>query len=239
MNDMETNDMNAMEMSEFLIGLDVGKGAVGIVFPTVENAVVPAGCLAIVTPRQTHTANVAVVTDTAQSYPDTDALVTRRHDIALAVRTADCVPILLHAPDIHAVAAVHAGWKGTVGRIIGNAIRVMTVMGAEPQKIHAAIGPCVCGDCYEVSEELAIRFQDEGLGEAVIRSDRFRNPDRPHIDLPLANRIIMTELGIHPSHISDCGICTCHTTYYPSWRRDSGTPLRLLTAIHLSNQPTQ
>jgi copper oxidase (laccase) domain-containing protein len=49
----------------------------------------------------------------------------------------------------------------------------------------------------------------------------------------------MTELGIHPSHISDCGICTCHTTYYPSWRRDSGTPLRLLTAIHLSNQPTQ
>ena len=70
--------MNAMEMSEFLIGLDVGKGAVGIVFPTVENAVVPAGCLAIVTPRQTHTANVAVVTDTAQSYPDTDALVTRR-----------------------------------------------------------------------------------------------------------------------------------------------------------------
>ena len=95
MNDMETNDMNAMEMSEFLIGLDVGKGAVGIVVPTVENAVVPAGCLAIVTPRQTHTANVAVVTDTAQSYPDTDALVTRRHDIALAVRTADCVPILL------------------------------------------------------------------------------------------------------------------------------------------------
>lgn len=126
--------MNAMEMSEFLIGLDVGKGAVGIVFPTVENAVVPAGCLAIVTPRQTHTANVAVVTDTAQSYPDTDALVTRRHDIALAVRTADCVPILLHAPDIRAVAAVHAGWKGTVGRIIGNAIRVMTEMGAEPQK---------------------------------------------------------------------------------------------------------
>lgn len=204
------------------------------IFNNIESVVLPDGVMSIVTPRQTHTANVAVVTSPDQSFPETDALITQLPGIAVGVRTADCVPILLHAPDIDAVAAVHAGWKGTLGRIVGNTIDRMVGMGADPAEMTAFIAPHICGDCYEVSGELARYFMESGLSEAVIPSI-----GRPHIDIAKANNIIMTLWGLHPDNITDSGLCTLHSTsqenrhYYPSWRRSPGTTIRLLSTIFL------
>lgn len=216
------------------IELKIGRGAVGMVFPDDKEMTLPEEADRLVMPVQTHTANVAVVDKTDESlcktcYKDTDALVTRLKGTAIGVRTADCVPILLHAPDIKAVAAIHAGWRGTLAGIAANAIKIMTDSGADPSLIFAAFGPAICGDCYEVSPELADRFDDTGLGLSVVR----RQPGRPHLDLIAANTIIMRRCGLTHERISGCGICTCQSGLYPSWRRSPGIADRLVTAICL------
>lgn len=231
--------------------LDLGTGAKGMVFANVADAILPEGINAIVTPRQTHTSNVAVVTSPDQSFPDTDALITQRNDIAVGVRTADCVPILLHAPDIKAVAAVHAGWKGTAGKIVGKTIEKMISLGADPHLMHAAIGPCICGNCYNVSEDLIELFENIGLGASIQRwtidyeSGKRIDDGFPRINLPEANRIIMREYGIDNENIESAPFCTLHyhtdkTTSasgmqypFPSWRRNPGTTPRLLTIAYL------
>lgn len=231
--------------------LDLGRGAKGMVFANVADAILPEGINAIVTPRQTHTSNVAVVTSTDQSFPDTDALITQRPDIAVGVRTADCVPILLHAPDIKAVAAVHAGWKGTAGKIAGNTIDKLISLGADPHLMHAAIGPCICGNCYNVSEDLIELFENIGLGASIRRwtidyeSGKRIDDGSPRINLPEANRIIMREHGIDNNNIESTPFCTLHhhtdddtsasgMQYpFPSWRRNPGTTTRLLTIAYL------
>lgn len=203
-------------------------GAEGIIFPSVSGVFIPPGAVAVVTPRQTHTAHVAVVEEIPTSFPNTDALVTLRSDICLGVRTADCVPVIFHAPDIRAVAAVHAGWKGTAARIVANTIMVLSKLGADSSRLHMAIGPHICGSCYEVSDQLAESFSEIGLGDCI----DFSYP-KPHIDLGYANRLVAIECGINPEHISDCGLCTLHSPGYPSWRRCPGITDRLLTTIRL------
>lgn len=230
--------------------LDIGAGACGLIFPEVSLATPPAGIRAIVTPCQTHTCNVGVAVSPADSFPDTDALITMRDDIAVGVRTADCVPVLLHCPDIHAVAAIHAGWKGTLGRIIGATIGKLKDFGADPGNIHAAIGPCICGHCYEVGDDLSDRFISAGLAEDVVRDDvpdpcgeRDFNKNTIRLDLRMANRLILLDCGVRKHNIHESGICTRHSIMtnpvtghsfrYPSWRRDGNTSLRLLTVAHL------
>ena len=226
-------------------------GAKGMVFANVADAILPEGINAIVTPRQTHTSNVAVVTSPDQSFPDTDALITQRNDIAVGVRTADCVPILLHAPDIRAVAAVHAGWKGTAGKIVGKTIEKMISLGADPHLMHAAIGPCICGNCYNVSEDLIELFENIGLGASIQRwtidyeSGKRIDDGSLRLNHPEANRIIMREYGIDNNSIESTPFCTLHyhtdkTTStsgiqypYPSWRRNPGTTTRLLSIAYL------
>lgn len=238
------------------IVLPLGKGAEGIVYPNVADAVIPKGTRAIVTPRQTHTSNVRVVEHIECSYPDTDALVSFNSEIAVGVRTADCVPVLISAPDIHAVAAIHAGWKGTYGKIVGNAIALLKKYGADPAKMYAAIGPSICGRCYEVSEELADLFNSNGFGDCISCTVEDNVPGEntdfklPHIDLAQANRQTLCECGCDPRNIFMSEICTYHTSFsnpsqktdgkssllypFPSWRRMSGTNVRLLTVARLT-----
>lgn len=245
MDNLTNNSSNDMHLT-----LALGIGAEGHVFANVAGAILPPGINAIVTPRQTHTCNVAVVTSPDQSFPDTDSLVTRCRDIAVGVRTADCVPILLHAPDIKAVAAIHAGWKGTAGKIVGNTIEKLVSLGADPGYIHAAIGPCVCGDCYIVNEEMIELFENAGLGDCVRRQgfnhdtgDRIED-GKPRLNLQEANMIIMRGHGIRQENIETTPFCTMHYNVFspsdnqkrypfPSWRRAPGTTDRLLTIAWL------
>ena len=192
------------------------------------------GNIRIVLPQQTHTTNVGIVTDPDDQFPDTDALITQLPRVAVGIRTADCVPLLLHAPDIEAVAAIHAGWRGTIGGIVDNTVRELQYMGADPGKISAAFGIAVCGNCYEVDRELADRFSAEGFSEAVIETFQ-----KPHIDLVRANTIRLERCGIASTNIRHTDLCTLHSVsdngelLFHSWRRCPGLLHRNYTFIYL------
>ena len=177
----------------------------------------------VLLPVQTHTCRVAVVPDTTD-LSDTDGIITLQRGLRIGVRTADCVPVLLYAPDIRAVAAVHAGWKGTLGGITTEAIEKMKSLGAAPDKIQVAFGPSICGDCYEVSPELADTFRAAGFTDCIIGT---RN-----VDLEAVNRTRLIQAGLHPSNIRPRPCCTFETPALPSWRRQP-TPQRLVTWIEL------
>ena len=136
---------------------------------------------ALHTVHQVHSAKVALVTP--DSTPtEADAMVTATPGLALGILTADCMPILMADPDAGVVAAVHAGWKGALAGVIGNAVDAMEGLGAERGRIRAAIGPTISQRCYEVGPEM----MDDFLAEDD-RADRFFAQgvgDRMQFDLP-------------------------------------------------------
>jgi YfiH family protein len=183
---------------------------------------------AILLPQQTHTANVAWVTpdllperidlNPSPLFPDTDALITDIDGLTIGVRTADCVPILLYAADIKAVAAIHAGWKGTLHGIVDNVIDMLTDRGCDPTKIHACFGPSICPQCYEVDPSLAQQFIDAGFTDSVISSHTI-DPltgnafaqRKPHLDLVKVNFKRMINKGLASNNINTLSPCTRHS----------------------------
>ncbi len=219
---------------------------------------------AVVLPQQTHSANVAIVkqchidrllTGGRQAYTDilgdTDALITQLPGLWIGVRTADCVPVLLCADDIRAVAAIHAGWKGTRSDIVGTTVRQLVEMGADMRRIRAYIGPCICADCYEVSPQLAEAFREAGLTAGImippIASGDMAGisqtmDSRPHLDLRECNRLRLVGAGLTDSDICISNYCTRHTRLntaphaahpFYSYRRNPGESGRDITAIRL------
>lgn len=177
-------------------------------------------------PVQTHSCNVAVVgaDGTVPPLDDTDALICLAPGVKVGVRTADCVPVLLYAPDLPAVAAVHAGWKGSLDGIVDHVVDMLLEMGADPARMRAAFGPSVCGKCYEVSDALADSFAEAGFEEAI--------PGYRHVSLERVNTLRLERRGILPENIRTGPCCTLETASLPSWRR-SPTPVRLLTWIKM------
>lgn len=174
-------------------------------------------------PRQTHSTNVAWV-DHAGEVADTDSVITDRVGLCLAVKTADCIPVLLYDSKQHLVAAVHAGWRGTVGRIVEATIRKM---GSKGDDLQAIIGPGISLEAFEVGHEVYDAFQKAKFPMELI-AKRFPtslpktdNDDewRWHIDLWEANRQVLLDSGV--SKISVAGICTKTSQYYYSARRDT------------------
>jgi len=125
----------------------------------------------------------------------------------VAVRTADCIPILLVDERRRAVAAVHAGWRGTVARIAAQAVAAMSRrFGTHAADLHAAIGPGIGKCCYEVGAEVAAHFSGQGRG---------------HIDLAAANRRQLQEAGVTPERVYTSNLCTmCRAEEFDSFRRD-------------------
>ncbi|MEO6953217.1 MAG: peptidoglycan editing factor PgeF [Polyangia bacterium] len=141
-----------------------------------------------------------------------DGLVTDVPGVAIAIGTADCVPVLL-SDGCGRVAALHAGWRGTVGDIVGRGVDALVALGSERASLVAALGPCICVGCFEVGEEVAAPF--EVLGAVV------RGQGKPHVDLRLANRVLLERAGVH--EIDDAPPCTmCERDRYFSFRRDGG-----------------
>lgn len=214
----------------------------------------------IVLPNQTHGDRVTWVTeenvkglsdnstliDTRRLFPETDALLTTLRGLALGVRTADCLPVLLYARDIQAVGAVHAGWRGTLSGIVGKTVDELVKAGSKPENIIVRFAPAICGECYEVSQDLAERFVAAGLGASVHTApeldpltDSAMAPDKPHINLVKANEILLTRAGMPSANFYQSDLCTRHTslviagvngmdTHYPyySYRRVPGTTRR-------------
>ncbi len=186
----------------------------------------------IVSARQTHSVNVAYVSHPAV-FENTDALVSDRPGIAIGVHTADCVPVVLFDPVARIVGAVHSGWRGTVGRISATAVRGMCARGATPASIHAAMGPCICPDCFEVGEEVAQEFIKANLGSFVIRKPGVK----PHIDLPAAVAATLMESGLAKNNIALPPECSrCRPDLFFSARRLGTSSGRTFTFIYLKNR---
>jgi YfiH family protein len=160
---------------------------------------------------QVHGNRVAVIEVVTDEDPTADALVTGIPGVSLAVQVADCIPLLLHSPE--SVAAVHVGRKGLVNGVTWAAIEVMRDMGST--RISAIIGPSICGNCYEVSQEI----HDEVVAlHPSARSETLHGT--PSLDLPAALREVLQAADIE---IRDEWRCTCENEDLFSYRRDGVT----------------
>ncbi len=163
---------------------------------------------------------------------DADGLFTRERGAALCIRTADCVPVLLYAPDAGAVAAVHAGWRGAAAAIAGLAARSLAArFGAKATALFAVIGPSIRSCCYEVGEEVAATFR-ERFGPTVVGGGVVEG--KSHLDLAAACRLALLEAGLGEERIDVLPHCTaCDGGRFFSHRRDRGRTGRHLSLVAL------
>ena len=167
---------------------------------------------------QTHTTNIRIV-DKADAgkgiirekdYTDIDGLMTDQAGLLLFTYFADCVPLFFADPVRKVVAVSHSGWKGTLGRMGQKTINKMEqVYGCKPQDIRCAIGPSICQDCYEVSEELYEAFQTSFSVGQMKQLFMPKSGGKYQLDLWKANEIILREAGILENHLENRRICTC------------------------------
>jgi hypothetical protein len=158
--------------------------------------------------HQTHGRDVAVVgerdrgrgTRTTDDAVRCDAVVTATPGLGLATLVGDCVPLVLHDPRAHVLAAVHAGWRGTVARVTEAAVEAMTGLGAEPAGIVAGVGPAITADRYQVGDEVAEAAADcfDGDLDGIVAPD---GTGRWTFDLWAANRRVLVEAGVRPRNI--------------------------------------
>jgi YfiH family protein len=171
--------------------------------------------------KQIHSAVALVAGPSTGCAGEGDALITAQPGLALSVRTADCLPVLL-ADTVHrAVAAVHAGWRGTAAGVVVEALRQLKVVsGAEPAHVFAAIGPGIGACCYEVGDEVARRF---GLHGTI------------HLDLAAENLRQLIKAGLPREQIDILGFCTaCDAQRFYSWRRDREREGRMISFIKIA-----
>jgi YfiH family protein len=183
----------------------------------------------VTTLRQIHSDQVVDARPVPDRSVEGDALVTDLVGQRIGVRTADCVPILLVDANTRAVAAVHAGWRGTLAGIASKALlRLCAEFGTDPADVYVAIGPAIGACCYEVGFEVAERFNDVFAGNVPRQSPN----GRPMLDLIEANRRSLIAASIPEHHIYSSSLCTycCHSDFF-SYRRDPANPGRMISYI--------
>ena len=180
----------------------------------------------LATLRQIHSADCVAACGRAGVLGEGDALLERTPGAVVAVRTADCIPILLADARNRAVAAVHAGWRGTVAEIAVRAVEAMArEFGTRPEDLHAAIGPGIGVCCYEVGPEVAAHFGAAG---------------RAHVDVAEANRRQLAACGVPAERIYVAGLCTACLTEFHSFRRDresAGRQYSFVGVVREADQP--
>ncbi len=161
--------------------------------------------------HQTHTVNVAVVRegDEGKRFMETDGMVTNVPGICLVTFYADCVPLYFVDPVKRVIGLSHSGWRGTVRRMGKVTVEKMQeTYGSNPEDIIAAIGPSICQDCYEVSEDVACEFRKE-FKEEVQTELFYRKENRKYqLNLWRANEEVLLEAGIAKEHIAVTNVCT-------------------------------
>ena len=197
----------------------------------------------VVASVQTHTTNIRHVTVAdrgkgvlyPQDYQDIDGLVTDEPGVVLACFFADCVPLYFVDPVKHAIGLAHSGWRGTVNRMGECMVRRMQEdFGSNPQNLIAAIGPSICRDCYEVSEDVAQEFAEQFAGTEVVTPGI--KAGKYQLDLWLANKIILTRAGVLEEQIYVTDICTCHNPdYLFSHRASHGRRGNLAAFLYILN----
>jgi YfiH family protein len=210
----------------------------------------------LLTLRQIHSDVIHVLEEAPTQAPQGDAAITRAPGILLGVQTADCVPILLVDPRRHAVAAVHAGWRGTLVRIAAKTLgRMQMVFGTHPESVVAVLGPAIGRCCYEVGPEVAQAYAGrfaqarewfDGPFDQLASGDEpnpFKwlsrtppghdlPPPRVRLDLVAANRWQLLDAGVPASNIVASELCTsCRTDLLFSHRKENARTGRLMAVI--------
>lgn len=195
----------------------------------------------IIVPHQVHGTEVQIIGEDFLSFPDEerinclegkDAVITGLKGICLCVSTADCIPVLMYDEKNKCIAAVHAGWRGTVGRIVEKTLETMNrEYGTVPDDVHAVIGPGISLLSFEVGDEVYESFSNSGFDMDVIA----RRYNKWHIDLWEANRLQLVASGVKHSNIEISGICTYinHEDFF-SARRLGINSGRMLSGIMLN-----
>ena len=178
-------------------------------------------CGNLATLHQVHSATVVDAAGRSGCLGEGDALMESRPGLLVAVKTADCIPILIMDSRQRAVAAVHAGWRGTAQRIAARAVEEMTKKFASSSgDLHAAIGPGIGKCCYQVGPEVA----------------RQLDPNAPqngpaYVDLATLNQRHLEACGIPPGQIYTAGLCTRCNEEFHSYRRDKQAAGRMLSVV--------
>ena len=228
-------------MSDGLLKYDMGAGVEA--FSTERDAELP---YYVVQPHQVHGTEIREVTDpmtTREQLEGVDALITNVPGVAISVRTADCIPVLLYDPVHKAVAAVHAGWRGTVQHISNKAIEVMQQLyGTDVHELRAVIGPGIGPESFQVGQEVADAFAQTGFPmEQILKDCGPKHPteNNPmngglHIDLWKANKWLLEQSGVKPANIQVAEICTYRNNdRFFSARREGTKCGRIINCIKL------
>lgn len=205
--------------------------------------------------KQIHSAIVHRVSEPVREPLTGDGLITNAHEILLAIKTADCVPVLVADVKRRVVGAFHAGWRGTVARVAEKGVGEMRrQFGSVPRDLRAAIGPSIRRCCYSVGPEVRAEFESQfsyadELFEEVFDSNAihvrypllFLNQRAPghgdlgpelHLDLVEANKRQLTDAGLREERISVVDGCTgCDTTRFFSHRAEFGKTGRMMAVI--------
>jgi YfiH family protein len=180
--------------------------------------------------NQIHGSDVVVVNEMLPDVPTCDAMVTNLPNLALCVLTADCIPIILVDNKNNAIAAVHAGWRGTVQKIVAKTVETMQQQyDSKPDNIYAYMGPGIQPCCYQVGDEVyeAVRQSIPNF-ETVIQS----TSKSYRLDLQAANRQVLMALGVEDQniHLDKTCVCCQNQTYF-SYRADNGQTGRMAMSV--------
>lgn len=184
-----------------------------------------------VTMKQTHSARVVLVdeADNKLTRINGDGSYTREPNVCLAVRTADCLPILFYNEKVKLIGAVHAGWRGTFRQILARAMaQIQERFTTRPEDFCFYFGPAARACCYEVKEDVAESFA-KIFGPSVVR----RAGRLTCLDFVAANKLQLLSLGVAGEQIEDSGVCTIHNRQYPSYRRQPESRKELASLICL------
>ena len=185
-----------------------------------RDADVPALFSQLATVKQVHSADCVAAAGRSGVLGEADALIDDRPGAVVAVKTADCIPVLLADERHRAVAAVHAGWRGTAAHIVERVVAAMANrFGTSPADLHAAVGPGIGKCCYEVGAEVSAQFGLQG---------------RAHLDLPAENQRQLTNIGIPSQRVYVSGLCTMCGAQFHSFRRDREAAGRMYSFIGIS-----
>jgi len=186
----------------------------------------------IVFPKQVHGDRIIIADGQNSSKEDADAVITRKPKIPIGILTADCVPVIVADKSNRIGAVIHSGWKGTVQNIAGKTIRKITeISEAKASELFAAIGPSIGGCCYEVGEDVALKFKEEFDGRLDVvkkRNEKFFVSLRDAVALELERE------GISRSNIDILDYCTfCDEELFYSYRREGQKAGRMSAILML------
>ena len=188
----------------------------------------------LVTARQIHGSRVAVASDddAGKVLPDTDSIVTDTPGLALLLRFADCVPVMLYDPTHRAIGLAHAGWRGTARGIVARTLgRMIEEYGTKPADIVAGIGPSIGPCCYQVGRDVAHEVETSCAGRRAVA--RYLPDGSVHLDLWEANRVQLLSMGVDKIELA--ALCTsCRVNEFFSYRVEGEAAGRFPALLGLS-----